>query len=176
MKKLIVLILAALLLTGCGAAPAAPETTVPMTTAAPETTAPATEAAETTEATQAPLVPIYADQIAEGSYEITVDSSSSMFRVVKCVLEVRDGAMTAVMTMSGQGYGALFMGTGEEAPAAPDDSCIPFVLDEEGAKTFEVPVEALDAPVDCAAWSIRKEKWYDRVLVFQAAAMPAEAF
>ncbi len=29
--------------------------------------------------------------------------------------------------------------------------------------------------IDCAAWSIRKEKWYDRVLVFESALIPAEA-
>ncbi len=187
MKKLIVLFLAALLLAGCGAAPAAPETTAapaaaettaaPETTAAAETTAaPAAETtAETVVETTVPLEPIYGDKIADGTYEITVDSSSSMFKIVKCVLVVENGKMTATMTMSGQGYGKLFMGTGEAALAAGEDQFIPFVLDEEGAKEFTVPVEALDMPIDCAAWSIKKEKWYDRVLVFESAQMPAEA-
>ena len=30
--------------------------------------------------------------------------------------------------------------------------------------------------IDCAAWSIRKEKWYDRVLIFQSDTLPEEAF
>ena len=120
--------------------------------------------------------PIYPQQLVNGSYEITVDSSASMFRVVKCVLSVEDDRMTATMTMSGQGYGMVYLGTREEADQDSLDTYIPFVLDEAGAKTFTVPVEALDLEMDCAAWSIRKEKWYDRVLVFESEGLPAEAF
>ena len=68
MKRIFVLFLAALLLTGCAATPAEPETTVPTT-------------AETIPVETEPPV-IYADQLADGVYEITVDSSSSIFRVV----------------------------------------------------------------------------------------------
>ena len=121
------------------------------------------------------LTPIYAAQLKEGSYLITVDSSSSMFRVIKCELIVANGAMNAVMTMSGDGYGMVYMGTGEEALVDTEESYVPFVLDEAGAKTFTVPVEALDMELDCAAWSIRKEKWYDRVLIFQSDELPADA-
>ena len=180
MKKMIVLLLAALLLTGCGAAaPAetAADTMAPTETVAEtveETTQPETLEETQPETTQ-PLTPIPADRLADGTYEITVDSSSSMFKVVKCLLKVENGTMTATMTMSGKGYGKLFMGTGEEALAAAEDQFIPFVLNEEGAKDFTVPVAALDRPTDCAAWSIKKEKWYDRVLVFESANLPAEA-
>ena len=31
-----------------------------------------------------------------------------------------------------------------------------------------MPVEALDQEIDCSAFSKKKEKWYDRVLVFRA--------
>ena len=40
------------------------------------------------------LTPLYASEIKDGSYEITVESSSSMFRVVKCVLTVKDKKMS----------------------------------------------------------------------------------
>ncbi|MEA5065856.1 MAG: hypothetical protein VB065_07365 [Eubacteriales bacterium] len=131
-------------------------------------------------ATAAPVAtpqarPLYADQIAEGTYAIAVSSSSSMFRVVDAQLTVKDGAMTCVITMSGKGYGKLYMGTGEQALADTEESHIPCVVTAEKAVTFEVPVEALDMGIDCAAWSIKKEKWYDRVLVFQSAPLPAEA-
>ena len=119
--------------------------------------------------------PIYAGQITEGTYAIKVLSSSSMFRVVDAQLKVANGAMTCIITMSGQGYGKLYMGTGEEALADTEDHTIPSVINAEGAVTFEVPVEALDVDIDCAAWSIKKESWYDRVLVFQSALIPAEA-
>ena len=39
-----------------------------------------------------------------------------------------------------------------------------------------VPIEALDQDTDCAAWSIRKQKWYNRVLVFESDGLPEEAF
>lgn len=171
MKRIFVLLFAILLLTGCGAKPAVPETTAVSTTV--ETTVP--ETTETVpEETETPV--IYADQLVDGVYEITVDSSSSMFRVVHCELTVSEGSMTAAMTMSGDGYGMVYMGTGEAALAADETSYIPFVLTEAGAKVFTVPVEALNMDLDCAAWSIRKEKWYDRTLVFESAQLPVEAF
>ncbi len=119
--------------------------------------------------------PIYANEIKNGTYEITVDSSSSMFHVVRCELIVENGNMNAIMTMSGKGYGMVYMGTGEEALADSEDSYIPFVLNEKGDKTFTVPVEALNTETDCAAWSIKKEKWYDRTLIFESDAIPTDA-
>ena len=175
MKRIFVLFFAILLLTGCGAKPAVPETTAVSTTVSTtvETTVP--ETTETVpEETEPPV--IYADQLVDGVYEITVDSSSSMFRVVHCELTVSEGSMTAAMTMSGDGYGMVYMGSGEAALAADETSYIPFVLTEAGAKVFTVPVEALNMDLDCAAWSIRKEKWYDRTLVFESAQLPVEAF
>ena len=171
MKRIFVLFLAIFLLTGCAAKPAEPETIAVSTTV--ETTVP-----ETTETVPEETVPpvIYADQLVDGVYEITVDSSSSMFKVVHCELIVSEGSMTAAMTMSGDGYGMVYMGTGEAALAANETGYIPFVLTEAGAKVFTVPVEALNMELDCAAWSIRKEKWYDRTLVFESAQLPAEAF
>ena len=159
MKKILTLIMALLLvfqLAACaGGSEKAPEAT-PAPTASPEPTPEPTP------------TPVYAHELENGVYEISVDSSSSMFRVVKCLLTVEDGSMSAAMTMSGNGYGMVYMGTGEQALADSEDKYIPFVLEENGAKTFTVPVEALNVECDCAAWSIRKEKWYDRVLVFEA--------
>lgn len=135
-------------------------------------------AAQPAEPTPTPipeLTPIYAGQIAEGTYAIEVSASSSMFRVVDAQLTVKDGAMTCVITMSGKGYGKLYMGTGEQALADTEAHTIPSVINAEDEVTFEVPVEALDQNIDCAAWSIKKELWYDRVLVFQSASIPADA-
>ncbi len=120
--------------------------------------------------------PVYATELKDGQYEITVDSNSSMFRVINCRLIVEKGKMNAIMTMSGQGYGMLYMGTGEEALNESKENYIPFVLNENGEKTFTVPVEALNIETDCTAWSIRKEKWYDRILVYRSDTIPKEAF
>lgn len=114
------------------------------------------------------LTPVTAADLEDGAYRIDVDSSSSMFRIVKAVLTVDDGKMSCTLTMSGKGYGKLYMGTAEDAAQAGEDECIPYVEDEDGAKTFTVPLESLNTEVDCAAWSIKKEAWYARTLVFLA--------
>ena len=119
--------------------------------------------------------PITADKLNDGTYSIDVTSSSDMFKVVKAELTVADGSMSCVLTLSGTGYGKLFMGTGEEAAAATEDDYIPYVEDSEGKYTYTVPVDALDADTDCAAWSIKKEQWYDRVLVFESSSLPSGA-
>lgn len=122
------------------------------------------------------MEPVYAGEIKDGVYPVKVDSSSSMFQVTGCELTVREGRMTAVMTMGGTGYLKLFMGTGEEAAKAGENDFIPYRETGEGLHTFQVPVEALDMGIDCSAFSKKKEKWYDRVLVFRADSLPADAF
>ena len=130
------------------------------------------DSAEKTESTGAGIT---ADKLNEGTYDIDVTSSSNMFKVVKAELTVADGGMSCVLTLSGTGYGKLFMGTGEAAAAAGEEEYIPYVEDSEGKYTYTVPVEALDKDTDCAAWSIKKEQWYDRVLVFESSSLPAGA-
>ena len=122
------------------------------------------------------MTPVTGDQLVDGVYSVKVDSSSSMFSIADCQLTVENGQMTAVMTMGGTGYLYLYMGTGEEAAAAAESEYISPVENEKGEHTFTVPVEALDKGLDCAAFSKRKEKWYERTLVFRADSMPPEAF
>lgn len=119
------------------------------------------------------MTPVYADSLNDGEYSITVDSSSSMFTVTDCTLTVADGKMTARMTMGGTGYLYVFMGKGENAT---EDGYIPFEENPDGTHSFTVPVEGLDMGIDCAAFSKKKEKWYDRTLLFRADSLPAEAF
>ncbi len=122
------------------------------------------------------MQPVYAKDLEDGTYEIEVSSSSSMFKITDCQLTVADGKMSAVITLNGTGYLKLFMGTGAEAVRASEDAYLTFEENEEGKQMYEVPVEALDMGIDCAAWSKRKEKWYDRVLVFASASLPQEAW
>lgn len=114
------------------------------------------------------LTPVTAADLKEGDYKVQVASSSSMFRITDATLHVKGGKMTCDLTMSGTGYGKLFMGTGEQAAKADEKDCIPYRDNDEGTHAFTVPVEALDAEVPCAAWSIKKQAWYDRTLVFLA--------
>lgn len=119
--------------------------------------------------------PIYGDDIEDGEYEISVDSSSSMFKIEKAVLTVKDGKMQVAMTMAAKGYLKLYMGTAKEAAEAELSEYIDFAEDSNGRHVFTVPIEALDSPTFCAAFSKDREKWYGRVLVFEAKNMPQEA-
>jgi sirohydrochlorin cobaltochelatase len=122
------------------------------------------------------MTPVYGTDLKDGVYDVVVNSSSSMFNITSCKLTVADSKMSAVMTMGGTGYLYLYMGTGEEAAKADESEFISFVENENGEHTFEIPVEALDAGIDCAAFSKRKEMWYDRVLCFRADSLPTAAF
>ena len=132
--------------------------------------------AEPQEVGEEGMEPVEAAALKDGTYEITVDSSSSMFNITSCQLTVAEGKMTATMTMGGTGYLKVFMGTGEEAAAADEGACIPYEETETGEHTFTVPVAALNQELDCAAYSKKKEMWYDRTLVFRADSLPQEAF
>ena len=158
---LLVVGLSAGTLSGCGkeapaAADIAAETSAEETSGAERAQAGDTASQETgsrMDAAEDGMVPVLADAIKDGVYEIKVDSSSSMFRITECELTVQDGAMSAVMTMSGTGYLKLYMGTGADAERASDTDFIPFAENADGKHTFKVPVEALDKGIDCSAFS-----------------------
>ena len=104
-----------------------------------------------------------------GIYKVNnVTSSSSMFNVVDCKLTSKNGKMSAVLTLSGTGYGYLYMGTKEEAAKADSSSWISFVTDNNGKYTYTVPVEALDKGINVAAYSTKNKIWYDRILTFKS--------
>ncbi|MCI5822045.1 MAG: hypothetical protein PUB24_05395 [Lachnospiraceae bacterium] len=134
------------------------------------------EMSTVTDVVEEGMEPIEGKDVADGEYTITVDSSSSMFKIVDCKLTVKDGEMTAVMTMGGTGYKYIYMGTGEEAVDAKESDYISPVENAEGAHTFTVPVEALNKGIACTAFSAKKEKWYDRTLLFRADSLPAGAY
>ena len=104
----------------------------------------------------------------DGSYnKIEVSSDSKMFNVVDCKLVVKDGKLTAILTLSGTGYGYIYKGTADEAAAADKSTWIPFVEDANGKYTYSLPLDSLEETVvDVAAYSIKNAKWYDRKLTF----------
>lgn len=178
-KRLSAVILALCLLSGgCKAAsPGAPAGERTAEAAArPETDSFNQEAGNENDVAEEGMVPVQAAELKDGVYPVKVDSSSNMFQITSCELTVKEGTMRAVMTMGGKGYLKLFMGTGKEALEASDRDFIPYVQTESGTHTFTVPVKALDMGIDCSAFSKKKEKWYDRVLVFRSGSLPPEAF
>ncbi len=113
-------------------------------------------------------------RIEDGVYSLDVKSSASMFKFVECNLTVEGGDMIADVTLSAQGYGKLYMGTGEQA-LTDTANHHDFRLNGE-RHSFTIPVAALDAELDCAGWSIRREQWYDHTVVFQSASIPDSAY
>lgn len=155
-------------------------TSVPFAASAADDTdtsnvAASSEMASVEKVTEEGMTPVYAGQIEDGTYPVEVKSSSSMFRITEAELTVKDGEMTAVMTMGGKGYLYVYMGTGEQAAAADESEYIKVEENADGPHTFTVPVEALDEAVSCAAFSKKKEKWYDRSLCFLSSSLPDDA-
>ena len=166
MKKSLALLLALFALSSMGAAASAGTSDV-------------ADAAQMTTVEQVgdeDMIPVYPESLRDGEYPVTVESSSSMFRIESAVLTVKDGTMSAVLTMSGKSYLYVYPGAAEEAAGAAEDAFVPFVENAEGAHTFTIPVKALDTPISCAAYSKNKELWYARSLLFRADSLPVSAF
>ncbi|MDO4864128.1 MAG: hypothetical protein Q4A05_08165 [Ruminococcus sp.] len=187
MKKTIIAVslIAALSLSSCSAESSTSEQSSVQTTTATEAATETATAAPTTAATEHATAPqnevgyegmteVGADELRDGDYRISVDSSSSMFKIADCILHVADGRMTADIIIASKSYDALYMGTEDEALSAADT--ITYTENESGQSVFSVPVEALDKEVQCAALSAKKQEWYGRTLVFRADSLPDEAF
>ena len=106
--------------------------------------------------------------LTDGNYQVDVDTGNKMFKVTNCILTSEKGKMYAVITLSGTGYDYLYMGSAADAAEAAAKDYISYVADEAGKYTYKVPVESLDKGIAVAAHSIKKDKWYDRTLIFSS--------
>ncbi len=122
------------------------------------------------------LTPVTADQLNEGEYEAGLQSSSSMFKVAKCILIVKDGSIKAKLHIASDSYLYMYSGTAKEAASDHKENYIGFEEDAEGGQIYTVPVEALDKALPYASFSRKKEQWYDRTLLFESSSLPDEAF
>lgn len=105
------------------------------------------------------------------SYKVTAETGADMFKVVDCTLvSTKDKGMEAVITLSGQGYDYLYMGTAEEAAKADKNSWIPF-NEVNGKYTYTIPVKALNTGIEVASHSKKKNKWYGRTITFKSEGM-----
>lgn len=109
--------------------------------------------------------------LSDGTYHVIVESSSSMFKVTDCVLTVKNGEMSAVITLSGTGYDKLYIGTAEDAVDAKEEEFIYYQMNLEGDYTYTIPVAGMDREIAVAAHSSKKDTWYDRTLIFQSEGM-----
>lgn len=116
-----------------------------------------------------------AKQIKAGTYPIDATTDSSMFKVVDAQLKVADGGMSVVVTLTGDGFGRLFLGTAGTASKATS-GFIAFTTDSQGRHVYTIPVDALNKPMSVAAESGKTaNKWYDHTMTFQSSRIPAAA-
>ena len=120
------------------------------------------------------MVPVYAADIKEGTYDIKAYSSSKYFNVKDARLTVSGGKMSVTFIIPSMSYTYIYPGTGMEAEAAPENERIGFT-EVNGQTQFTIPVNALNAKVPCAAYSKARKRWYARNLVFDASSLPEEA-
>lgn len=120
------------------------------------------------------MMPVYGTDVADGTYAIEAASNSQYFKIAKAELIVKNGEMSAKITIPSMSYLYVYMGTSKDAAGAKDSEKIGF-KEVNKQTVFTVPVEALDKPIDMAAFSKARKKWYDRKVVFDASSLPKEA-
>lgn len=110
---------------------------------------------------------------ADGVYTTTAETGTTMFRVVEIILTVKNGKMSAEITLSGTGYDYLYMGTAAEA-AGNENQWIGFKDkeksyiedgEEKTGRSYIIPISTLDAPLAMASHSVKRDKWYDRSII-----------
>jgi hypothetical protein len=117
------------------------------------------------------MTPVYPEDIKEGEYPAEALSSSRFFKITDAKLDVKDGRIDAVITISSTSYAYIYPGTAAEAEAANKSEWI--AADESsGYGQFRLEAEALNKEMPCAAYSKKKQKWYDRDIVFLASSLP----
>ena len=108
--------------------------------------------------------------IADGTYQVNAEAGGKMFRVVNCVMKVKDGQMMASVTLSGQGYNRIYLGDVNNAPDDEKNWILPDSLLAE-QYTFQIPVEKLDEVMTIAVHTTKSNKWDTRTLTFHSEGM-----
>ena len=119
------------------------------------------ETAPTVQVVTDDMVPVEADALKDGVYLVEVDSSSSMFHITEAELTVAEEDERKADLKRFRLWKSIYGNRGRAEKAGEGD----YIQAEEsadGKNVFEIPVEALDKGIDCAAYSKKKETWYDR--------------
>ena len=108
--------------------------------------------------------------LTDGTYQVNAEAGGKMFRVVNCVMKVKDGQMMASVTLSGQGYNRIYLGDVNNAPDDEKNWILPDSLLVE-QYTFQIPVEKLDEVMTIAVHTTKSNKWDTRTLTFHSEGM-----
>lgn len=111
----------------------------------------------------------------DGIYSATAETGAAMFKVVNTQLTIKNGKMSAVITLSGEGYDYLYMGSAADAASHTNQwikysGTATYTLDGETktGRTYTIPVSGLDTKIALASRSERQKKWYDRTITISS--------
>ena len=119
------------------------------------------------------MTPVYPEDFDEGTYDAEALSSSQFFKITQARLTNSGGSIEAIIRISSTSYAYVYPGTAAEAAAADQSKWIP-ADESSGYGEFTLEVDALNREMPCAAYSKKKDKWYDRDIVFLAECLPQE--
>ena len=109
-----------------------------------------TDPAEPEPSDPTPTVPSTTQTLADGTYKVLSTTDRKMFYLYPketdpaySILKIENGKMTATITLNGEGYDYVYMGTPEQAKAAGSSKWIKANV-VNGYYTFTIPVSALD--------------------------------
>ena len=108
--------------------------------------------------------------IADGNYQVNAEAGGKRIRVTNCVMTVKNGQMTAAVTLSGRGYNRIYLGDVNDAPNDESNWILPNSLLAE-QYTFQIPVEKLDEVMTIAVHTTKSNKWDTRTLTFHSEGM-----
>ena len=108
--------------------------------------------------------------IADGTYRVNAEAGGKMIRVTNCVMTVKNGQMTAAVTLSRRGYNRIYLGDVNDAPNDESNWILPDSLLAE-QYTFQIPVEKLDEVMTIAVHTTKSNKWDTRTLTFHSEGM-----
>ena len=111
-------------------------------------------------------------KLADGTYKVKADTDNRMFYIFTnsknqklAYLKKKDGRMTVTITLTGQGYDYLYMGTTKEAAKAGKSKWTKF-KNISGYYTYTFSISKLDKKLQIAAHSKNRNKWYQHTIIF----------
>ena len=129
-----------------------------------------------------PTVPAETKDLKAGTWKVKSDTDNRMFYLYPktgtkySTLTVKGESskktMTATVTLTGEGYDYLYMGTALEAAKAPKNQWIKAKV-VNGYYTYTLPVSALDKNLTVSAHSKKKNRWFEHTIIFYSSGAKA---
>jgi hypothetical protein len=114
-----------------------------------------------------------ARKLRDGTYKIRTEVTGKMFYIYPksaskhySILTIKNGRITAVITLDGQGYDYVYMGTKSRADKAPKSSWSKFSA-KNGFYSYKIKVSRLDKKLNISGHSRKYNQWFgDRTIIF----------